>query len=88
MWRFYPLLDRSIHINFPRVSCPPQVAEGSYDFEANKMLLKLYLLYPTLANQEIVEKVRRQRFLCSCCCGRAGRQTGARVRAELTAPHT
>lgn len=43
----------------------PQVAEGSYDFEANKMLLKLYLLYPTLANQEIVEKARRQRILVS-----------------------
>ena len=35
-----------------------QVAEGSYDFEANKTLLKLYLLYPPLANQEKVETVR------------------------------
>eukprot|EP00624_Nannochloropsis_granulata_P003384 evm.model.NODE_27169_length_92994_cov_27.080458.24 len=32
-----------------------QVAEGSYDVEANKTLLKLYLLYPSLANQEKVE---------------------------------
>ncbi len=34
-----------------------KVAEGSYDFEGNKMLLKLYLLYPSLANQEKVEMV-------------------------------
>lgn len=34
------------------------MAEGSYDFEANKTLLKLYLLYPPLANQEKVETVR------------------------------
>lgn len=42
----------------PRLSSPYQVAEGSYDFEANKTLLKLYLLYPPLANQEKVETVR------------------------------
>lgn len=35
-----------------------QVKEGSYDFEANKTLLKLYLLFPSLANQEKVEMVR------------------------------
>lgn len=35
-----------------------QVSEGSYDFEANKTLLKLYLLYPSLTNQEKVETVR------------------------------
>lgn len=34
-----------------------QVADGSYDFEANKTLLKLYLLYPPLANQEKVETI-------------------------------
>jgi len=34
-----------------------KVAEGSYDFEGNKTLLKLYLLYPSLANQEKVEMV-------------------------------
>ena len=32
--------------------------EGSYDFEALKTLMKLYLLYPQLANQEKVEMVR------------------------------
>ncbi|TFJ87822.1 hypothetical protein NSK_001169 [Nannochloropsis salina CCMP1776] len=34
-----------------------QVKEGSYDFEANKSLLKLYLLYPPLANNENVETI-------------------------------
>lgn len=71
-WCPHPrLLDRFISRvalpSKPTPSLPPflslcvcaQVTEGSYDFEANKMLLKLYLLYPTLANQEKVEKVRK-----------------------------
>lgn len=52
-----------------RVPCPItifpfsyQVAEGSYDVEANKTLLKLYLLYPSLANQEKVETVRLETY--------------------------
>jgi len=45
------------------------VAEGSYDFEANKTLLKLYLLYPPLANQEKVETVR-----LSPCMVREGKE--------------
>ena len=44
------------------------MSEGSYDFEANKTLLKLYLLYPNLANQEKVETVSLAGTKCVRVC--------------------
>lgn len=64
--------------HFPSYRLPSlshQVAEGSYDFEANKTLLKLYLLYPPLANQEKVETVR-------CVTSRVVHEKGKRSRGS------
>ena len=40
-----------------------QLKEGTYDFEANKTLLKLYLLFPHLVNQEKVVVVSRHQSI-------------------------
>jgi hypothetical protein len=46
------------HSPLPLHPSGPQLTEGSYDFVANKTLLKLYLLFPGHATADKVSKVR------------------------------